>query len=219
MVVDLSACGDQALGPINSGALMAVSAVRYAFKRLINPQQPVNGGSFAPLEVSLREGSFVAAREPASCYYYSALGLVVDLIPKALSRAVPDLVAAAHYGDSCTTAWSGTDPRNGQFFLDIQGHAGGWGACRGGDGESALICASVVEVRDEPIKVVETKTPIKVRRYGFRPDSAGAGRWRGGHGLIREYEVGADTSLTAWFERSKTTAWGLEGGCRGQGQR
>jgi N-methylhydantoinase B len=50
-------------------------------------------------------------------------------------------------------------------------------------------------------------------RYGFRADSGGAGRWRGGNGIIREYTLdGEQAQLFLWFERSLTPAWGLFGG-------
>jgi len=217
LTVDLTGADDQAQGPINSGEPMVVSACRLALKRVMNPEQPVNGGSFRPLDVKVREGSFLAAREPAPCwYYYSALGLMVDLISTALAPAMPEASAAAHYGDSCTMLWAGTDPRTGRLFVDMQEHAGGWGAWKGSDGESVLICASVSQLKNEPIEVIETKNPLRINRYAMRRDSAGAGRWRGGAGVVREYVIeGDNTTVTAWFERSKTPAWGIFGGKAG----
>ena len=54
---------------------------------------------------------------------------------------------------------------------------------------------------------------MRLTHYGFRADSGGAGRWRGGNGIVREYEVDCErASLSLWFERSVTPAWGLFGG-------
>jgi N-methylhydantoinase B len=172
---------------------------------------PVNGGAFRPLEVRVRPGSLLAAVEPAPTgYFYSALGLLVDLIPKALAPAVPELCAAAHYGDSSTVGLSGTDPRSGQPFVEHLLHVGGWGAWQGSDGEDAMCPASITQVKDMSIEVLETKCPLRVSRYAIRPDSAGEGRWRGGHGTIREYVVDADDmAITVWFERAQTPGWGL----------
>jgi N-methylhydantoinase B len=214
MVVDLTGTEDQAPGPVNAGELMTVSAARCAFKRIINADLPVNGGAFRPLEIRVRPGSLLAAVEPAPTgYFYSALGLLVDLIPKALAPAVPELCAAAHYGDSSTLGLAGTDPRSGEPFVEHLLHVGGWGAWSGSDGESAMCPASITQVKDMSIEVLETKCPLRVRRYGMRPDSAGEGRWRGGHGTLREYVVEADdTAVTVWFERARTPGWGLFGG-------
>jgi N-methylhydantoinase B len=56
------------------------------------------------------------------------------------------------------------------------------------------------------------KYPAVIRRYGFRPDTGGPGRFRGGCGLYRTFEVGPEARLYLWFERSVTAAWGLFGG-------
>ena len=110
------------------------------FKSLINPDQPVNGGTFAPLNVRVRQGSMLAAQEPSSCgWYFSGLGLLIDLVVKAMSPVMPDRAAAAHYGDSMVVFLTGTDDRTGKRFLGIGPHVGGWGAWDGGDGESAMI--------------------------------------------------------------------------------
>jgi N-methylhydantoinase B len=66
-----------------------------------------------------------------------------------------------------------------------------------------------------PIEVLETLFPVRVHRYELRPGSGGAGRWRGGDGVVREYEFLGPTSLSLWFERSVTPAWGLAGGHAG----
>jgi N-methylhydantoinase B len=68
-------------------------------------------------------------------------------------------------------------------------------------------------MKDFPIEILETRLPLHVRRYGFRPDSGGAGKWRGGNGVEREFEIECDEAyVSLWWERSKTPAWGLFGG-------
>jgi N-methylhydantoinase B len=68
-------------------------------------------------------------------------------------------------------------------------------------------------MKDFPIEILETRIPLHVRRYGFRPDSGGPGKWRGGNGVVREFEVECDEAyVSLWWERSKTPAWGLFGG-------
>jgi N-methylhydantoinase B len=60
---------------------------------------------------------------------------------------------------------------------------------------------------------METKFPLRLSHYGYRTDSGGAGRWRGGNGIVREYTIECDeATLYLWFERSRTPGWGLHGG-------
>ncbi|MER6513835.1 hydantoinase B/oxoprolinase family protein [Nonomuraea sp. NPDC001636] len=216
MHVDLTDCADQARGPVNCGAAQAVAAVRVGYKLLVSGDVPLNGGSFRPLSVETRPGSMLAARSPAACqYYYSHLGLLIDLVVRALAPALPGKAAAASYGDSMIVQFTGTDPRTGKLYVSQEATVGGWGAWEGGDGESCLINNVNGSLRDMPIEVLETLFPVRVRRYEMRPDTGGAGQWRGGNGVVREYEFCGDTSLSLWFERSVTPAWGLAGGAAG----
>lgn len=214
MTIDLSGTDDMAGGPVNCGAPQAVSAARVAYKLLISPDLPVDGGAFRPLSVRVREGSLLAAAEPAPCeWYFTPLGLLIDLVVKALSEVIPDRAAGAHYGDSMVIGIEGMDPRSHEPFLLYEPTVGGWGAWRGGDGEDALINNVNGALKDVPVEVEETKYAVYVRRYGIRTDSGGAGTWRGGNGAERIYELECDAAkLTLWFERSVTPAWGLFGG-------
>jgi N-methylhydantoinase B len=217
MHIDLSESDDSTRGAINCGEAQAVSACRVAFKLLINPEQPICGGTFRPLSVAVRRGSVLGAEEPSACqWYFSPLGLLIDLVAKALAPVIPDRVAAASYGDSMITMLSGTDLR-GRMFVHPEAVVGGWGAWQGSDGESALINSVNGSIKDFPIEVIESRYPLRIRHYGFRPDSAGPGEWRGGFGVVREWVVDSEEAwLSLWFERSKTPAWGLLGGGAGE---
>lgn len=213
MILDLSDTDDMADGPINCGAAQAVSAARVAYKLLVNPDKPVDGGAFRPLQVKVRPGSLLAAEEPAPCeWYFTPLGLLIDLVVKALSPVMPARCAGASYGDSMVIGIAGKDPRNGLPYLVYEPTAGGWGAWQGGDGQDALINNVNGSLKDVPIEVAETKYPVFLRRYAIRQDSGGSGAWRGGNGIEREYVLEADGIMSLWFERSRTPAWGLFGG-------
>lgn len=213
MTIDLTDCSDATVGPVNCGRSQAISAARVGYKLLISPSVSLNGGSFVPLDVHVRDGSMLAAREPAACqYYYSSLGMLIDLVVNALAPAMPDAVAAASYGDSMIVQFAGHNPTTGEPFVTLEATAGGWGAWHGGDGETALINNVNGSLRDLPIEVVETLYPVRVNEYRIRAGSGGAGRWRGGDGVIREYTMQADQDLSLWWERSVTPAWGAFGG-------
>src|SRR5262249_22321396 len=160
-----------------------------AFKLLINPERPVDGGTFKTLEVRAPKGSIFDAREPAACqWYFSSLGLLIDLLVEALAPVLPDKVAAAHFGDSMVMFLSGRDPRRGdQPFLYVMPHPGGWGGFEGGDGQDGLINNVNGGFKDYPVEVFETKYPAVIERYGFRPDTGGPGKFRGGCGLYRTH--------------------------------
>ncbi|MFE7402858.1 hydantoinase B/oxoprolinase family protein [Streptomyces sp. NPDC057557] len=216
MTMDVTDCADQATGPVNCGAAQTVAACRVGYKLLVSGEVPLNGGSFKPLDVLTRPGTMLAAVEPAACqYYYSHLGLVIDLVVKALAPAVPDRAAAASYGDSMIVQFTGTDPRSGKLFVSQEATVGGWGAWETSDGESCLINNVNGSLRDMPVEVLETLFPVRVEEYALRPDSAGAGRTRGGNGVVRQYRFAADQQLSLWWERSVTPAWGVFGGTAG----
>ena len=214
MTVDLAGSNKQTRGPVNCGFVQTISAVRVAFKLLVSPTRPVDGGTFKTLSVSAPEGTLFRAQEPAACaWYFSSLGLLIDLIPKALASAIPEKVAGAHYGDSMVIALAGTDPRKGDIpYFAIEPTTGGWGAFATGDGQDALINNVNGAFKDLPIEVYENKYPVMLTKYGFRPDTGGPGRFRGGTGVYREYRTEAAAVLYLWFERSVTPAWGLFGG-------
>src|SRR6266542_6926228 len=99
-------------GPVNCGFAQTVSACRVAFKLLINPERPVDGGTFKTLDVRAPAGSIFDAQEPAACqWYFSSLGLLIDLVVTALAPFLPDQVAAAHYGHSIEVFLPSRHPR------------------------------------------------------------------------------------------------------------
>jgi N-methylhydantoinase B len=217
MTIDLAGSAEQARGPVNCGMTQTIAAARVAYKLLICSDVSPNGGSFRALEVTAPERTIFSAQEPAACgWYFSSLGLLIDLVVKALAPVLPDKAAGAHYGDSMVITLAGQDPRhNNEFYLMIEPTTGGWGAFDGGDGANSLINNVNGSFKDLPIEVFESKYPLRIVDYGVRQDSGGAGKYRGGNGTYREYEVLADSDLFLWFERSETTGWGIFGGGAG----
>ena len=216
MIIDLSGSEPQAKGAINCGLAQTISGCRVAFKMLVNPHTAVNGGSFKPLSVTVPERTIFHAQEPAACqYYFTPLGLLIDLFIKALAPAMPEQVAAAHFGDSMVVDFIGTRPN---LFIMAEALAGGWGASHKQNGESGLINNVNGGLKNMPVEVVEAKFPIRIRQFGKRAGSGGEGYYQGGSGVVREYEVLADNIfLTLHLERSRTPAWGLFGGGKALG--
>ena len=159
------------------------------------------------------------AKEPAACEWYgTGLGLLVDLILSALAPVIGDRAVAAHYGHSMIIALHGSSGRRpGRLWAVVEPTPGGWGGHASADGESGLINLGNGGYRNTSIEVYETKYPVRFEEFSRRPDSGGAGRWRGGCGVIRTYRLEHPASLSLWFERSLTPAWGIFGGKAGLG--
>ena len=202
---------------MNCGAVQTKSLLRLAYKTMINPERAITGGSFETMTVRIPDECMFNAKEPAACeWYFTGLGLLADLMISCMSEAIPERATAAHYGDSMVAAFFSVDPGRGQWMA-IEPTAGGWGARADGDGESALINLVNGAFRNISAEVYETKFPVRIEEFSLRRDSCGAGRWRGGCGVVRKYRLLEDCSGALWFERSRTPAWGLRGGGAGKG--
>lgn len=219
MTIDLSGTAKMGIGPINCGEAQTIAAVRVGYKQIINPKSQVSGGTFRNLKVIVEKGTFLAAEEPAPCgWYFTGLGLLIDLIVKALSPVMKKETAAAHYGDSNVVIFSGYDSVRKKQFGICEATAGGWGAFEGSDGQNCMINVVNGDLKNWSTEFIEDKYPLRLLSYGIRPDSEGAGKWRGGMGVIRTYrvETDAECNLMLWIERTKTTGWGLFGGGAGK---
>ena len=215
MTIDLDGSSEQMEGPVNCGFAQTVSACRVAFKLLINPERPVDGGTFKTLEVKAPPGSIFDRAGAGRVPVVLQLARPADRPGRDGARARP--ARTRWRPRTSATRWSpflsGRDPRRGGApFLYVMPHAGGWGAFEGGDGEDGLINNVNGGFKDYPVEVFETKYPAVIRGYGFRPDTGGPGRFRGGCGIYRLHEVEPESRLYLWFERSVTPGWGLFGG-------
>lgn len=217
LIVDLTGSSGPVPGSINCGAKQTESLLRLAYKTMINPKHAITGGSFETMTVEIPDSCMFNACEPAACeWYFTGLGLLADLFISCMSEALPERSTAAHYGDSMVAGFFSVDPTRGQWIA-LEPTAGGWGGRADSDGESALINLVNGGFRNIPAEVYETKFPIRLEEFKIRPDSGGAGKYRGGCGVIRRYRALEDCFSALWFERSKTPAWGLNGGSDGAG--
>lgn len=214
ITVDLAGSSGPVKGALNCGEAQTISMIRLAYKAMVSPDRAITGGSFPTLEVRIPQECIFNAKEPSACeWYFTGLGLLADLMITALGKAMPEKAVAANYGDSMVTSFTGIESKH--QWMVIEPTAGGWGAWRGSDGESAMINLSNGAFRNIPAEVYEVKHPMLVEEFSIRTDSGGPGRWRGGCGVVRSYRALVNCEVSLWFERSKTPAWGLEGGRSG----
>jgi N-methylhydantoinase B len=214
MTIDLSELAAEVNAPMNSGRSGGGETVsRLAFRYLLLPEGDANEGTFRPLKLNLPDGTIVSARPTAAMgSYNSALPTLIDLVIRALGPALPDRVAAAHFGTFSTLAFAGRRPDNGVLWQCHDSGFGGWGALNGQDGPGPFRTMCHGDTRMIPVEVHEASYPFMIEGYGLRTDSGGAGKFRGGLGLVRRYLMLAPCRMSTRFERTKCPPWGMNGG-------
>ncbi|MEX2645125.1 MAG: hydantoinase B/oxoprolinase family protein [Gaiellaceae bacterium] len=207
---DLAGTAPPAKGPYNANRNMTNSILRLAFKTLTTPKEPANEGHFRPVHAIIPEHCLLDAQRPSPTLLgFVPLELLIDLVRKALAPAIPDGVTAADYGRCTVMHAAGRSPRDGSFIIVADTEGGGWGAKPFEDGESALLFGTQ---RVIPVEVLEHKYPVVLEQYTLRQDSGGAGKFRGGLGIVKDYRCTDTLHLLAAYERHDCPPWGLFGG-------
>ena len=216
-VVDLRDNPDQDAGPTNTSRDGVQICAQMIFKSLTDPYSPCNDGSFRPIRLLTREGSVFHAKEPSPIgFYFETEVRVYDLIWRCLAKVVPDRLAAGHFASICGTFIGGPHPDTGRHYTIIEPEVGGWGASRGGDGNSAIFSGFHGETYNCPAEISEARNGLFVDRMELNTEPGGEGKWVGGHGIRMDYRIRADGSfLTAGYTRSKILPWSLDGGNEG----
>lgn len=216
-LVDFTGSGKTCQGPINSPLSSTLGTCKTAFKTVVSPHAHPNDGFFTPLEVIAPEDTVFNPKRPAPIStYWEAASYVGDLVWKALANVVPNRITAGHFLSVCATNTIGIDQETGEQFIFAEPNAGGWGAGKGKDGESGLVCSGDGDTYVLSIEVAETRYPIIVDQYALNIADAGHGEYRGGFGLIKDYRADNDqVKVTASFGRSKFPPWGINDGQKG----
>ena len=213
---DFSESSDQTKGFVNGTYTSTCSAITLTFLQMINPNIPHNEGMIKPLHYIVPEGILLNASYPAATTFGNHLcPQVADAIFKALSEAIPDRVTAGWNHLLCSL-FTGINPRTDEKYVDIGflGMKGGSGALYQSDGYDhiGMIDASG-GVLDQDYEMFEQQTPHKLIRHEYLADSAGAGKWRGGLGVITEIELGSDdTTMVIFGDGDVKPPYGLFGG-------
>jgi N-methylhydantoinase B len=190
LTVDWTGTSPQVKGGINAPLSFCKSNVYAALRSVMPAEVPNCHGYTRPIHVVAPEGSVLNARYPAPCGARGITGYrIVDCIFGALAQAVPDQVAADGAGGSTLPSFGGWDGKKRFVFSECI--MGTWGATSRHDGQEGVphMASNQANV---PVEMIESDYPIRIERYGFAPDTGGAGKYRGGLGVIREYRVLAD---------------------------
>jgi len=213
--VDFSGTANQVAGNVNCPLSVAAAGVYYVFRCLMPAQTPACAGSFRPISISAPEGCLLNARRPAAVAAgnVETSSRLVDMVMGALAKAIPDKLAAASQGSMNNLAMGGDV--NGRCWDYYETIGGGMGASQKHHGLSA-VQTHMTNTLNTPIEVLESRYPLRVRRYAVRQGSGGQGQHRGGDGLIRELEFLQPASVTLITERRRHRPWGLQGGGDGE---
>jgi N-methylhydantoinase B len=220
MTIDLTDVSKQVGGFYNSGITAGQSCCQVAFKCLTSALDlPINDGQFRALNIILPPGRVVSAQKPAAMRMWMTYPMtIIDTIFKALEPAIPDKVAAGHHADLVVARVNGRKPKDNAFYIYSGGLiGGGWGAKHDSDGNSGVIAINDGDTHNGPSEQVEAKFPLIVERYALRPDSGGAGKFRGGLGVEQVIQARHDIRFSSQMDRVKCKPWGLNGGLSGYG--
>lgn len=215
MAVDFEGSSPQTAGNVNSPWACTQGGVFYTMVGIVDPNMPLNSGTFKPIEVKSREGLVTNPLPPAGVTARSqTMTKIVEAMLRAMSLVVPDRVVSGSHGQACTNSFSGVHPETGKRFSYIEIQGGGAGARPDKDGPDGQDL-HLGRFMNTPVEAAETENPVMIERYEFIPDSGGAGKYRGGLSLRRDIRFLADVTWARYSDRQKFRPQGLFGGLEG----
>lgn len=213
---DFSNSDPQTRGPMNLRPSMIEACVFYTLIGSLGPNLHFNDGMSDCIRLKFAPKTITNASAPAAVSNYQQVNLkLVDVLLEAMAHFNPAR-AIANAGSSSALGIIWSKPRPGQASMqyEILGSAYGGGANY--DGASGTAC-HLSNLHVTPIEILESEYPCRIHQFGFVPDSGGAGQWRGGLSMIREYELLEDATIIRRFDKSRHPPNGLDGGKNGHG--
>ena len=185
----------------------------FAVRSCLNPEQPNNYGSLAPIKVTAPKGSIVNAEYPSPLNARHVVGMFVPMpILKALQQVMPDRVLAEGSGAVWTMQIQGVRATGEAFTSSMFNYSGGMGARLTKPGPSATCYPTGVAA--VPVEILEAAIPIVFDRRELRRGSGGEGRMRGGDGQVIAFHMRTHQPwlLNAVPSRLDRGPEGLDGG-------
>ena len=177
---------------------------------------PSNQGSFRPIDVIAPKGSIFNPKFPAAAEArFSQINRVIDLIYKALAPVLPNDIIAGSSATLSFAAYSGVKP-NGEYWVFLEVNEGSYGGRPASDGPDS-IDNLMANTRNNPLEDLAIHLPMICDRYELRDDvMPGAGRYRGGIGVVKKQRVLTSGFITHECDRHTDVPWGIFGGSPGQ---
>ena len=210
--VDFSESSPPCRGPLNSVFSTTLAGVFITFKHIF-PDVPINAGCFAPITVDIPTTTFLHAQPPrpvAGCAA-EVCQRVIDVMLGALGQAIPDKAYAAPMGTVTNLSVGGENPGRGYYVL-YSFIGGGYGGNFLTDGLTNGN-PTIAVARTQALEIFEFRYPVLFTRYAIREGSGGAGKRRGGYGVIFEFQLRhGDASASLLGERGRFAPFGILGG-------
>ncbi|MCW3010222.1 MAG: hyuB [Solirubrobacterales bacterium] len=213
---DFAGSDAQVAGAVNCVMSVTVASVWIAMLMFTDPAIHPSDGAFAPVTVTAPLGSVVNPRPPASTVsgLTETCNRIIDLCLAALALGAPERGVAGETGTCNVHTLGGmhvTEDGSTEQWVAILNPKGGWG---GMDAKDGWTCVQdpLSNCRNQPCESLEHNFPMIVRRFGLRTGSEGAGRHRGGFGLVRDIEMTGDCVISTCLDRSTIPPFGLFGG-------
>lgn len=214
--VDFTGSAPQVRGAINSTLSFVKSATYLSVRCALDRDVPNNAGVYRCVDVTAPEGSILNPLMPAAVAARALTGYrVVDTVLGCLAQIAPGRIMAAGEGGNTVVALGGYDESREPFVL-VDMINGAWGGRSNRDGVEGVTNPSQ-NMSNLPIETIEARYPVMMEEYSLRPDSCGAGKYRGGLGLTRQYRLLAkEAMLQMRADRYVTAPYGLFGGAAGE---
>ncbi|MCP5060781.1 MAG: 5-oxoprolinase [bacterium] len=205
LTIDFAGTGAAVDGNLNAPRAVVESAVLYVLRCLVAERIPLNGGCLAPVRLHIPPGSLLDPPPGRAVVggNVETSQRVVDVLLGAIGQV------AASQGTMNNLAFGG------ERFGYYETLGGGAGAGRGFRGASG-VHVHMTNTRITDPEILETRYPVRLRRFALRKGSGGAGRWPGGDGLVRELEFTEPVTVSLLTERRVRAPYGLEGGKSGK---
>ncbi|MGB7949366.1 MAG: hydantoinase B/oxoprolinase family protein [Candidatus Binatia bacterium] len=216
LVFDFTGSADQTKGPANIRPTIVRAACCYLLTCLTDPALAINYGLAKVIEIKVREGSVVNPRFPAPVNTYNP---TVHALVEALLEASSQITPHKKVGDGCSSRSiiiGGRSNKTGKSYVQYEIFGGGSGGRSGKDGVSGTN-VNQSNARIAPIEIIESEFSTRLRRFELIPDSGGPGKFRGGLGFVREYEL-LDHEARFSLRSTKHTVApkGIDGGADGK---
>jgi N-methylhydantoinase B len=213
---DLAGSDPQRRAPVNSTYAQTFSACAYALKCLIDPDLPVNDGFYRLVSLDAPTGTVVNCRWPAPVVGgWETQTRLVDVIFRALLPALSERLPAGTKAMMCHAGFGGVDPATNDYYCFLETFAGGYGGRFASDGPDAVQTHGQ-NTENAPVEETELNYPVRIARLSLVEDSDGAGRFRGGLGLRKDFLFDRPTTFTVLADRTTRGPWGVLGGLDGR---
>ncbi|MEF2073768.1 hydantoinase B/oxoprolinase family protein [Consotaella aegiceratis] len=211
MTFDFSGTDPQLRGASNSAVSGPISCCYYVAHCIYGEDVPNNEGCYRPLTVHVPKGTLLNPEHPAALNSRTMTVLrAVDTAFGSLMRVIPQRLRASSGGMEGVTL-AGRRP-DGSAYVYLELFAAGMGARPTKDGIEYIEC-DTTNMLNTPVEALELDYPVRIHQLLLRQDGGGAGRFRGGTGIVKEFEILDETTeISHRGDRFVTQPWGLFGG-------